>query len=252
MGRRMEALMPLVSLAAADGVLGYVNAAVTQGLRSLAKDTPLSIDRVQAARLYAGMLEFGYFSRGLEEECGRRGIPPGSDSEAMVRLADALPEEQLRSLCEVQTADAWFAAVRHVGGLFGLQPNPDLRYDSLALPYRELATTISDILLEPASAIPEHFSPPGTAQELMRRARRKADRGWGVGAGDVTLELPEADLVQFGVGPFGALLVEAAVLGVLLWEAEARVQGEFGYAMVGKAARAEHAAGGGGGGGGGE
>lgn len=50
-------LMPLVSLPVADSILGYVGATVTNSLRLLAKDTPLSIDRVQAARLYAGMLE---------------------------------------------------------------------------------------------------------------------------------------------------------------------------------------------------
>jgi hypothetical protein len=57
MGRRMEQLMPLVSLPVADSILGYVGTTVTKSMRLLAKDTPLSIDRVQAARLYAGMLE---------------------------------------------------------------------------------------------------------------------------------------------------------------------------------------------------
>lgn len=50
-------LMPLVSLPVADSILGYVGATVTNSMRLLAKDTPLSIDRVQAARLYGGMLE---------------------------------------------------------------------------------------------------------------------------------------------------------------------------------------------------
>ena len=57
MGRRMEQLMPLVSLPVADSVLGYVGATVTNSMRLLARDTPLSIDRVQGARLYGGMLE---------------------------------------------------------------------------------------------------------------------------------------------------------------------------------------------------
>lgn len=57
MGRRMERMMPLVSLAVADSILGYVGAAITNGMQRLARDTPLRIDRVQAARLYAGMLE---------------------------------------------------------------------------------------------------------------------------------------------------------------------------------------------------
>jgi hypothetical protein len=59
MGQRIESFMPLVSLPVGDSILGYVSAAVTNAMRQLAKDTPLSIDRVQAARLYAGMLEVG-------------------------------------------------------------------------------------------------------------------------------------------------------------------------------------------------
>lgn len=131
--------------------------------------------------------------------------------------------------------------MRHVGGLFGLRQNPDLQFDSCALPYSELYATISDMVVEPASSIPEHYSPPGTTQELMRKARRKQDRGWQVDAQDTAPGLPEADLVLFCVGEFGALLVEAAVLGCLIWEAERRVQHEFGYRLEAKATRQQHA-----------
>jgi hypothetical protein len=133
--------------------------------------------------------------------------------------------------------------VRHIGGLFGLRPNPDLQFDSCALPYRELHATISDIVLEPASSIAEHYSPPGTAKELMQKARRKQDRGWRVDDTETTPDLPEADMVEFGVGPFGALLVEAAVIGCLLWDTEQMVQDEFGYRLEGKLARQEHVGG---------
>jgi hypothetical protein len=169
MGQRMEGFMPLVSLPVADSILSYVSAAVTSAMRQLAKDTPLSIDRVQAARLYAGMLEvgvvwglaegsrtsrlgargwggygpgleggtglaaqpgavsgkwghdrwlapmptlacapppcpaqFGYFSRGLEAECESRGVAMGGDCEAMIKMADDLPEDELRSMCQVK------------------------------------------------------------------------------------------------------------------------------------------------------
>jgi hypothetical protein len=130
-----------------------------------------------------------------------------------------------------------------VGGLFGLRPNPDLQFDSCALPYRELSATISDIVLEPASAISEHYSPPGTAQDVLRRARRKADRGWPVSASEATPELPEADLVSFGAGPFGALLVEAAVIGCLLCDAERAVEDGFGYRLAPKATRQQQTGG---------
>ncbi|GBF90116.1 hypothetical protein Rsub_03249 [Raphidocelis subcapitata] len=243
MGRRMEALMPLVSLPVADSVLGYVGATVTNGMRALTRDTPLSIDRVQAARLYAGMLEFGYFSRSLEAECVRQGVSVGADSEVMVRVADSLPEDDLKRMCQVQTADGWYTAVRHVGGLFGLRPNPGLSFDSAVLPYADLRATISDIVVESSEQIAEHYSPPGTADELARAAKRKQERGWNVDASEATPVLPEADLVAFSVGGFSSLLVEAAVLGCLLWDVERRVQNEFGYALESRSAREEHVGG---------
>lgn len=70
--------------------------------------------------------------------------------------------------------------VRHVGGLFRLRPNSNLQFDSCALPYAALSATISDIVLEPASAISEHYSPPGSAAELQSKARSKTERGWQV------------------------------------------------------------------------
>ena len=94
--------------------------------------------------------------------------------------------------------------VRHVGGLFRLRPNPDLAFDSTALPYAELSATVSDIVVQPASVITEHYSAPGAAEAAAREAARKAARGWGprdtgdeAGNGNM---LPEADLVQFKVG----------------------------------------------------
>lgn len=57
---------------------------------------------------------------------------------------------------------------------------------------------------------------------------------------ETTPELPEADLVTFRVGEFAALLIEAAVLGCLVRDAEHKVQHDYGYALEPKAARAEH------------
>jgi hypothetical protein len=131
--------------------------------------------------------------------------------------------------------------VRHVGGLFRLRPNPALQFDSCALPYQELHATISDIVLEPASAISEHYSPPGSAEEMARNARSKQERGWQVDASKAAPELPEADLVTFSVGEFGGLLVEAAVIGSLLWEVERTVQEDYSYKLGPKAARQQQA-----------
>ena len=83
-------------------------------------------------------------------------------------------------MCAVQTADAWYAAVRHVGCLFELPRNQD-PFDSLGLPHPALATTISSIRLEPGFNVWEHFSPPGAAAALAAKARDKASRYLGKG-----------------------------------------------------------------------
>lgn len=134
--------------------------------------------------------------------------------------------------------------MRHTGGLFRLRPNPDLSFDSTALPYADLAHTVSDIVLQPAAAISEHYSPPGAAEEAARAAARKAARGWGPKGSDAGQDggasggvLPPADLVTFKAGEFGALLVEAAVVGCLLRDAEGRVSRDWGYALAPKAKR---------------
>ena len=54
------------------------------------------IDRVQAARLYAGQLEYGYFVRGMEAKCRQQGMQLGSDSAQLVAFAAELPKEELR------------------------------------------------------------------------------------------------------------------------------------------------------------
>jgi hypothetical protein len=150
--------------------------------------------------------------------------------------ADALTSVAPSRAFPRQTADGWYTAVRHVGGLFRLRPNPELQFDSTVLPYADLRATISDIVLEPAASISEHYSPPGAAEEAAREAKRKAARGWDAGAAPT---LPEADLVTFKVGGFGALLVEAAIMGCLLLDSERRVE-ELGYALESKADRAKH------------
>jgi predicted short-subunit dehydrogenase-like oxidoreductase (DUF2520 family) len=57
---------------------------------------------LQAARLYCGLLEFGYFAAALEARCHAVGVEIGSDSSAMIAHADSLPEDQLRQMCAVQ------------------------------------------------------------------------------------------------------------------------------------------------------
>jgi hypothetical protein len=168
--------------------------------------------------------------------------PPG-DCPALQLLAlfgSPTPNSKLVHPIDSHLTSAPQLQVRHVGGLFGLRPNPELSFDSAVLPYADLCATISDIVLESSEQITEHYSPPGTADALARAAKRKQERGWNVNESEAAPLLPEADLVAFSVGGFSSLLVEAAVLGCLLWHVEQRVQKEFGYALESRSAREEH------------
>jgi hypothetical protein len=192
--------------------------------------TPLSVDRVEAARLYAGLLEFGYFAAALEAQCAAAGIPAGTDSSALIAFADKLPEQQLRQLCAVQSADGWWGAVRHIGTVFGLVPNSD-PFDSFGLPFPDLSVTISQIRMEPAANILEHFNIPGTAAKLAAKTGLDAAAG----------ALPDADLVAFEFGLFQQLLLEAAVYGAVLFGVEQKVEQQYGYELACRREREAHA-----------
>lgn len=65
-------------------------------------------------------------------------------------------------------ADGWWSAVRHIGSVFGLNPNED-SFDSFGLPYPDLSVTISQIRMEPAANMWEHFNTPGRGASLRKR-----------------------------------------------------------------------------------
>lgn len=54
------------------------------------------IDRTQAAKLYAGNIEYGYFVRGMEAQCQAAGMSQYTDASQLIDMAATLSEEQLR------------------------------------------------------------------------------------------------------------------------------------------------------------
>ena len=54
------------------------------------------VDRTQLARLYAGQLEFGYFTTSIGARCRQRGLELGKTSAVLVEFAASLPKEELR------------------------------------------------------------------------------------------------------------------------------------------------------------
>lgn len=129
--------------------------------------------------------------------------------------------------------------MRHIGTVFGLQPNND-PFDSFSLPYPDLSVTISQITMEPAAKMWEHFNTPGASAQLAARAADKAARGWS-GEGPDEGSLPDADLVAFEFGLFQRLLLEAAVFGCVLFGAEQWVEQQYGYKLSSRKDREEQA-----------
>ncbi len=96
MTRLSRLVKGVVSRAVADAIAGFIGSTLAEGMGAQAPNTPINVDRVQAARLYAGMLEFGYFARALESECAASGVAAGTDSTTLISHADKLSEAELR------------------------------------------------------------------------------------------------------------------------------------------------------------
>lgn len=56
------------------------------------------MDRTQAARLYAGNIEYGYFVREMEARCQEAGVAAGQNADQLIAFAASLSEEDLRSV----------------------------------------------------------------------------------------------------------------------------------------------------------
>lgn len=54
------------------------------------------IDRTQAAKLYAGNIEYGYFVRGMEARCQAAGMSQYTDASQLINMAASLSEDALR------------------------------------------------------------------------------------------------------------------------------------------------------------
>lgn len=54
------------------------------------------MDRTQAAQLYAGNIEYGYFVREMEARCQAAGLSQFMDADQLIAMAGSLSEEQLK------------------------------------------------------------------------------------------------------------------------------------------------------------
>ncbi|DBA76620.1 TPA: hypothetical protein ACH3X2_008667 [Trebouxia sp. C0005] len=261
-------LTTIMSQAVADAVVGIV-ASTFETSDSSSGNLRAHIDRTQAARLYAGNIEYGYFVREMEARCEALSLPAGQNADQLITLAASLPEQDLRVASRVKTRQAWHAAVRHTGLLFQLPSPASDGYDTFgdaatasssmlsgegsaaaaaeapsrgdadgaalleavsALPFPQLSQTVSSANFAPAAHLAEHYSPPGAAEEAARSAASKQARGWQTAQPSPEDLLPEPDLIALSLATLEQLLLEAATLGCMLWESEKAVQAT-GYSL---------------------
>ncbi|KAL3142657.1 hypothetical protein ABBQ38_002966 [Trebouxia sp. C0009 RCD-2024] len=116
-------LTTVMSQAAADALVGIV-ASTFESSEKSSGNLRAHIDRTQAARLYAGNIEYGYFVREMEARCQEAGVAAGQNADQLIAFAASLSEEDLRVASKVRTRQAWHAAVRHTGLLFHLPTPP--------------------------------------------------------------------------------------------------------------------------------
>jgi hypothetical protein len=153
------------------------------------------VDAQSGARLYAGSVLFGYFVDGVmsairgAEASGR---PAAPDAEIVSALARSTRSEE-----------AWTAAQRRAGALWGLQPDADGGYSTA------LAEFSTGVTVAPSSAVSEFYDtaagskpPPAAAGGDAPRAQRAAT------------ELPSSGgLLPIRAGTLRDLLLEAAAWG---------------------------------------
>ena len=164
-------------------------------------------DRLQAARLYMGSVQFGYFVSQVF-----RGQAHLSDDETVTAVeAQEMTAAIQRATTEMKTEAAWLAASGRAGSLLGLPHDEGAegeaaRYESL----RDFTVGVQVV----GSAQQEEFfaSPPSESGTPDAEGAAEPD---GVDP------LPTAEFVRFNAAGLQAMLAEGCLFGWLLWGAEA-------------------------------
>ena len=170
-------------------------------------------DRLQAAQLYMGMIQFGYFIAQIF-----RGQADLDDETTLTgEEARAVTARIQRATREMRCEVAWLAASRRAGVLLQLPQDEDASFGYEAL--REFTVGVQVV---GAAQQSEFFAPSdegradaagGGAMEKLKGAVASA-----VSAADA---MPAADLVRFNAAGLQAMLAEGCLYGWHLWGAEA-------------------------------
>ena len=177
-------------------------------------------DRLQAARLYMGCTQFGYFISqifrgqvGLDDETRLTPEEAGQIQKMIVATA-----KQMRSEA------AWAAASRRAGALFALPREGGAEEEELggwddSQGYEALREFSSGVQVVAPSQQDEFFAKPNGDGALG-----------GVGPGGPIDPLPTAEFVRFNAAGLQAILAEGCLYGWHLWGAEAAARAQLGAA----------------------
>ena len=193
-------------------------------------------DRLQAAKLYLGSIQFGYFLSQIF-----RGQSSLDDNQRLsAEEAKALIHEIQRCAKQMKSEAAWVAASRRAGTFFRLPwigPDGEPRDDAISaapfddsLGYEQLRTFTASVQVVSAAQQAEFFKAPSGDEEAP------SPKPPSTSATPAVVELPTADFVAFNAAGLQALLAEGSLYGWHLWGAEAGARAQLVQAGVGKKA----------------
>jgi len=171
------------------------------------------VDRLQAAQLYLGHVQFGYFIAQIFR--GQAGL----SDESVVSAQEA---QQIKGRIEqaaqmMRSEVAWAAASRRAGGLFGLPGHES----STSLGVEDLRLFSKGVQVVASAQQAEFFSSPSAEAERDE-----------VVAATMAEALPSASFIPFNAAGLQCALAEACLFGWHLWGAEAAASAALGDATA--------------------
>ena len=199
-------------------------------------------DRLQAARLYVGAIQFGYFISTVF----RMPVEAGLTDEQTLnpQEAAALTGRIKEATRKMRSEAAWAVASRRAGLLFGLDPKADAddevmekvegAFDDSSRGYEQLRAFTSQVQVVSAGQQEEFFASDGSRLDRKDEGGDKKEEevvveskaGGGSGA---AFELPTAEFVPFNALGLQSLLAEGCLFGWNLWGAESGMRGQLEY-----------------------
>ena len=202
-----------------------VRAFVTESVASADPSVVGRFDRLQAARLYMGMVQFGYFIsqifRGQTHLDDEQRLSPAEarDIQASIQA----------SAKRMRSEAAWAAASRRAGNLFRLAREGGEEEEAwdASRGFEALRRFSSGVQVVGAAQQDEFFRAEGPQAAA---ATPEAEAGGGEAAGRTlgeVSELPTAEFVRFNTAGLQATLAEGCLFGWHLWGAESGARAQL-------------------------